>query len=198
MATERTLPSTGYFWQLGRAAGTATRTNSLATIEGEPIVRRAARSLVVQSEVEDTIVVLGHEAESVREAIGDLDVTVVVNESYDQGQSTSVRVGIQTVSKRNTDATLIALGDMPDVTIGSINSILKAYERGGGDIIAAACDSRRGNPVLFDSRFFDRLTDVSGDIGGRQILFSSDSAILLETGDSGVLRDIDRPEDLVE
>jgi len=70
------------------AAGTSSRYGDanklLATIEGEPIVRRAARSLV-QSEVEDTIVVLGHEAESVREAIGDLDVTVVVNESYDQG-----------------------------------------------------------------------------------------------------------------
>ncbi|WP_254533219.1 nucleotidyltransferase family protein [Natrinema gelatinilyticum] len=169
----------------------------LATIEREPIVRRAARSLV-RSKLDDVIVVLGHEVDRIREATTDLDVSVVVDESYDRGQSTSVHAGVRAARERDADATLIALGDMPDMMTDSIDATVEAYERDGGNVIAAACDGRRGKPVLFDSQYFDWLTDVSGDVGGRQILLTANDAIHLETGDPGVLRDIDRPEDLPE
>jgi molybdenum cofactor cytidylyltransferase len=50
--------------------------------------------------------------------------------------------------------------------------------------------------VLFDARFFDELTDVSGDVGGRRILLSSDEAALIQVDDPGVRRDVDTPADV--
>jgi molybdenum cofactor cytidylyltransferase len=50
--------------------------------------------------------------------------------------------------------------------------------------------------VLFDRRHFAALADVSGDRGGRRILLSGEGSALVETGDPGVRRDIDTPEDL--
>jgi CTP:molybdopterin cytidylyltransferase MocA len=94
------------------------------------------------------------------------------------------------------DAVLIALGDMHDVDDDSIDLVIGTYRLGEGDAVAAAYQGKRGNPVLFDRRYFDALVDVDGDVGGRKILHSDPDAVAVETGDPGVLYDVDRPTDL--
>ncbi|ELY43866.1 nucleotidyltransferase family protein [Natronorubrum sulfidifaciens] len=182
------------------AAGTSSRYGGenklLATLEGEPIVRHAARTLV-HSSVDPVVVVLGHEADRVQAALEGLAVDPVVNEAYDTGQASSLRAGIEAVCDRgDVDAVLVALGDMPFVAPETIETLVSAYAAGAGEALAAAFDGDRGNPVVFDARFFDALTDVDGDIGGREIFLESDSSALIEVDDAGVRRDIDVPDDL--
>lgn len=185
------------------AAGTSSRFGEenklLASEQGEPIVRRAARTLL-DSQVRTTTVVTGHEAGRVRDALADLNVRFVHAPDYAEGQSRSVQRGIEAVrqSNPNADAVVVALGDMPDVSPKTVDSLIAAYEAGTGDALAAAYEGQRGNPVLFDARFFDALSGVEGDIGGREILRSAEDAALVETGDPGVRRDVDRPTDLRE
>jgi molybdenum cofactor cytidylyltransferase len=178
------------------AAGTSSRFGErnklLAAVESEPVVRRAAETLLA-SDVDPVVVVLGHEADRVRAALADLNVGFVENSDYRDGQATSVRTGVEAVRER-ADAALFALGDMPFVVPESVGALLAAYRAGAGDALAAACDGERGNPVLFDARFFDDLAEVSGDTGGRAILLSEGT--LVETGDPGVCRDVDEPADL--
>lgn len=180
------------------AAGTSSRygdENKLLTnCKGDQIVRRAIRTLV-RSELDHVIVVLGYEADRVHKAVEDFDISVVVNESYELGMGTSVRAGVEAARERSADAVLIALGDMPNVMVSSVNTLVEAYERGVSDVIAVAYEGQRGNPVIFDSRFFDQLTDSAGDVGGRTILLSSDDTVLLEVDDPGLCHDIDLPED---
>ncbi|MBZ6493624.1 nucleotidyltransferase family protein [Natrinema longum] len=183
------------------AAGTSSRFGNenklLATLEGEPIVRQAARTLV-RSGVEPVVVVLGHEADRVGDAIEGLPVETAVNEAYDTGQASSLRTGIRAIRGRDReyDAAVIALGDMPFVAPSTVDSLVSAYAADAGDALAAAFDGERGNPVLFDERFFDALADVDGDIGGREILRESDASALVPVDDPGVRRDIDSPDDL--
>lgn len=183
------------------AAGTSSRYGDenklLVALDGEPLVRRAAATLV-ESDVDGVTVVVGHEAEAVREALADLDVAVAANPDYAAGQSTSVRRGVRDARERGADAVLIALGDMPNVAPASVDLVVEAYERGVADVVAAGYDGRRGNPVLFDTRHFDDLVGVDGDAGGRHLLRESESAVAVETGDPGVLRDVDRPGDLAD
>ena len=91
---------------------------------------------------------------------------------------------------------MFALGDMPDVVPSSVDALIDAYGAGAGDALAAAHEGERGNPVLFDARHFDDLADVDGDVGGREILLDGDASALVETGDPGVVRDVDVPGDL--
>lgn len=185
------------------AAGTSSRFGEanklLATENGEPIVRRAAQTLL-ESGLRSVTVVTGHEAERVRDALVDLDVCVVHAPDYAEGQSQSVRRGITAVREAfpDADAVVVALGDMPDVSSATVDRLLAAYEAGMGTALAAAYEGERGNPVLFDSRFFDALAGVEGDVGGREILRATADAALVETGDPGVRRDVDRPGDLRE
>lgn len=181
------------------AGGTSSRYGDanklLATVAGEPIVRHAARTLV-RSSLDATTVVLGHDAERVRAALAALEAEFTVNTAYRSGQSTSVREGVRSAQRRNADAILVALGDMPTVTVETIDRLRNAYESTEYDAIAAGFDGQRGNPVLFDARYFDSLADIAGDSGGRELLLSSETAAVLETDDPGVLEDLDSPDDL--
>jgi molybdenum cofactor cytidylyltransferase len=183
------------------AAGTSSRFGErnklLATIDGEPIVRRAARSLLA-ADLAGVTVVLGNEHERVRAALADLDVQFVRAPDYADGQSRSLRRGIATIRERDpdVDAVVIALGDMPAVSPATVGALQAAYEAGAGSALAAAYEGQRGNPVLFDARHFDALTATGGDTGGRAVLLGTEDAALVETGDPGVVRDVDRPGDL--
>jgi molybdenum cofactor cytidylyltransferase len=181
------------------AAGTSSRFGArnklLATWDGDPLVRHATRTLC-RSIVDSVVVIVGHDHERVSAAVDDLDVAVVRNDDYETGQATSVRRGVRAARDRDATAALFALGDMPRVAVRSIDRLVRAYKAGAGDALAAACDGTRGNPVLFAARHFDALVDVTGDVGGRTILLTDDRSALVETGDTGVLVDVDRPEDV--
>lgn len=181
------------------AAGTSSRFGDrnklLEAWRGEPLVRHATRTLC-DSSVAEVVVVLGHEHERVRAAVADLDATTVVNDDYEAGQAASVRRGVAAARDRDASAAVFALGDMPRVAVESVDALVDAYRADVGDALAAACDGRRGNPVLFGSRHFDPLSDVAGDRGGRAILLRGERSALVETGDQGVLADVDRPEDI--
>jgi len=183
------------------AAGTSSRFGDrnklLATREGEPIVRRAARTLL-DAGLAPVVVVVGHEAERVKAALDGLEVRFVTNEAYATGQASSVRAGVQALvdAEEAIDAAVIALGDMPYVASETVETLVDAYEAGVGDALAPAHEGVRGNPVLFDQRFFADLVDVSGDVGGREILLEGGSSACVAVDDPGVRRDVDEPADL--
>lgn len=180
------------------AAGTSSRFGEenklLAAVDGDSLVRRAVETLLA-ADLSEVIVVVGYEGDAVRGAVDDLPVKVVQNENYADGQATSVRRGQEAVSQ-SADGVCVALGDMPEVGAETVETLVTAFAAGVGDPLAAAHDGQRGNPVLFGRQFFDRLADVEGDTGGRAILRDVPDTTLVETGDPGVRRDVDRPEDL--
>lgn len=169
----------------------------LASVDGTPIVRRAAQS-VIDAGIEDIVVIVGHDEEAVLETLEDLDFEFRVNEDYPDGQSTSVHEGVDVARERGWDGTVFALGDMPFVAPESIEAIRDAYAAGEGSIVAAGNEGKRGNPVLFDRAHYDTLADIEGDKGGRELVENHDDAVIVETGDPGVTRDIDYEEDLVK
>ncbi len=179
------------------AAGTSSRYGDanklLARVDGEPIVTRAVRTYL-DAPVDPIVAVVGHEAGRVRTALPD-GVRVVHNPDYADGQAASVRTGVAAVPP-DADAAVVGLGDMPFVRSETVTRLVRAFRAGAGDPLAAAVDGRRGNPVCFGSRWFDALRGVAGDVGGRGILLSAPDAALVETGDPGVHRDVDRPSDL--
>lgn len=181
------------------AAGESSRFGSgnklLAPIDGTAVVRRAAATLL-SSAVAEIVVVVGHDDASVRAALSDCPVVFRSNPDYAAGQSTSVRTGVEAARERGWDATVFALGDMPFVAPDSVDALLDRYGSDAATIVAAACDGERGNPVLFDSKHYGTLADVTGDVGGRELVESHPEAVLVETGDPGVARDVDTEADL--
>ncbi|SDY94267.1 nucleotidyltransferase family protein [Halopenitus persicus] len=176
------------------AAGTSSRFGDsnklLSTIDGEPLVRHALRSLL-DAALSPVFVVVGHESEAVREAVDGSGATVIEAPNYERGQSASVRAGTAAVAETNAAAAIFLPGDMPFVDPATVRALVDAYDAGVGDTLAPAIDGRRGNPVLFDRRHFAELRRIDGDVGGRSVLLGSDNAALVSVGDEGVRIDID-------
>lgn len=166
----------------------------LEDVDGTPMVRRAV-SAMLDSEVDEVVVVVGHESDAVREAIEDLDVETVVNDAYRDGQSTSLHLGVELARERDWEATVFGLGDMPFITSEAIDLVVQAYAEEHASIVAAGYEGKRGNPTIFDEAFYDDLLEVTGDTGGRPVLMSNSNVGVVETDEPGVLRDIDTRED---
>lgn len=196
-ASVRERPIVGILLAAGRSSRFGTANKLLATVDGDPLVRQAAATLS-GSAVDRTVVVLGHEADRIRRALAGLDVEFRTNETYGRGQSTSVREGVRAAREHGASAAVIALADLPAVSQSTIDVLVSAYRADAGTALAAAFEGRRGNPVLFDERHFEALEDVSGDAGGRELLLDGDRAAIVETGDPGVVRDVDTEADLDE
>ena len=167
----------------------------LATVNGRPMVDHAV-STFDASRLETVVVIVGNDAEAVKRAIDSTTVTTIENEHWHEGQSTSVRTGLTVANEQQADGVIFGLGDMPWLSSTTVDILVDGYYRTEASVIAAAYEGKRGNPVLFARETFDTLSEIEGDKGGRNVLLQADDAIAIETGDPGVRRDIDRPEDL--
>ena len=70
------------------------RPKALLPIDGVRFVEKIVAALK-STGVGNIIVVLGHHAEEMRQKIGDLPVTILVNHDYKQGQLSSLQVAIR-------------------------------------------------------------------------------------------------------
>lgn len=165
----------------------------LADLDGRPVVAHAAETLTGSTAGRVAAVVDPDSA--VPEALPE-GVTVVRNPDAAAGQATSVRRGVAWARDREADAVVFALGDLPRVDPGTADRLVAAWRAGEGSALAAGHEGQRGNPVLFDASHFDALAAVTGDTGGREVFRSATSNAVVETGDPGVVADVDTPADL--
>ncbi len=180
------------------AAGLGTRFEAgnklVATVEDEPIVRRAVRSLA-EAPLDRTVAVVGHDDESVRDAVESHADETIGNAEYERGQSRSVRLGARDAREAGADAVVFLPGDMPCVDPETVRKLGAAYRGGDADIFVPTYDGQRGNPVLFDAVHFEDLISLSGDVGGRS-LFDEGTVRRVSVDDPGIHLDIDTKADL--
>jgi molybdenum cofactor cytidylyltransferase len=153
------------------AAGASTRLGQpkqLLIYEGEPLVRRIARQALA-SRVASLVVVVGNQAEQVRDSLAGLDLQIVENPDFLQGQSTSLKAGLGALAP-DLAAAMVLLVDQPFVDAELIDQLIARYAETGALIVAPQHGGRRGNPVLFDRAIIPELLTVVGDVGAREII----------------------------
>jgi len=183
------------------AAGRSSRMGGpnklLAELDGKALVRHAAEA-ATGAGLAQTVVVTGHRAEEVGATLAGLDLSLVHNPDFAEGMAGSIRTGMNALSP-DTDAVIILLGDMPRIDSAIARKLVAAYrENETGLIVTATADGKRGNPVLWDRRFFDALKSLSGDVGARHIIAENPDLLAeVEIGTAARL-DLDTPEALKE
>jgi molybdenum cofactor cytidylyltransferase len=198
MPRQGTPPPTGQVAAVVLAAGLSSRmapANKLLVSDanGVAMVARVVDAALA-TRAAPVLVVVGHQAAEVRDALRGRDVQIVQAAGYATGMAASLRAGIAALPP-GAAAALICLGDMPLVGAPLIDSLIEAYEPDEGRlIILPTAGGKRGNPVLWDRRFFADMTHLSGDTGARSLLRTHAEAVWeVETGDAAVLTDFDTP-----
>ena len=184
------------------AAGRSTRmgpVNKLLTrFDGRAMVRAVVDELEGSS-ARPVVVVTGHEAGRVEEALAGADVRLVHNPEYRQGLSGSIRAGLAALPEA-AQAAVICLGDMPLVTSAHVDKLVAAFDPAEGrEICVPVFEGKRGNPVLFARRFFEEMSSVRGDVGARHLIGEYEEYVCeVAMEDRAVLVDVDSPQALRE
>jgi len=178
------------------AAGSATRFGSdklrHALPHGVSIAVQAARHL--RSELPVVYAVVRPGQEKLRENLEAEGCEVVTCENAAEGMGASLACAARAAGPAQ--GYLVALGDMPFIRRSSIAAVRDALA-GGAPLAAPYFRARRGHPVGIGARFFDELLSLRGDEGAKALLKQNESILVkVPVGDPGVIRDIDRPEDL--
>jgi molybdenum cofactor cytidylyltransferase len=181
------------------AAGQSSRMGGpnklLLPLEGEPLVRRTVRA-VLESGVQETVVVTGHQAREVARAVLDLPVTVQPNLRHEDGQMRSVAAGVAALA-RATDAILVCPGDMPLLTAGDLLALIAAYRaHPEASIVIPRHEGARGNPIVFAAAYAPEVAAGRRLIGCRKLAQQyPEETWYFEAGHDRYTTDLDTPED---
>ena len=190
------------------AAGEARRfgeSKQLLDYHGQSFIRAVAKTALA-SALSPVVVVTGANADAVEAAVSDLPVLLARNTNWQNGQSSSIRTGLQALrhpdlqrvspaSFEPVGGAIFLLADQPQVTSTVIQALTEKHAQTLAPVLAPLVADRRANPVLFDQVTFPDLLSLTGDVGGRAI-FSKYPPVYLPWHDESLLMDVDTPEDL--
>jgi molybdenum cofactor cytidylyltransferase len=170
------------------------RNKLLLDLDGKPILCHAV-DRALGAGLSEIVVVSGHQASKVRAALGERPVKVIEAREHRLGMSASLKAGIRALHPK-TEAVLVMLGDMPQVSAPLIQRLIAAYNPlEGRSIVVPTVDGKRGNPVLFDRRYFQEMLALEGDVGARHLIGAHDDQVAeLAVDDAAVFTDVDTPE----
>lgn len=178
------------------AAGSAVRmkADKLALMyKGQRLLDRALTPLLSARSVSAIVVVVHPDF---RIPLDRARCTVVVNPDHARGMSTSLRAGVA-AAPDHTNAFMIALADMPEITMPLVESLIDAFRQTDKDILVPNRAGSNGHPVLFDRKYEDELRALQGDVGAKAIIRRHASSVeRFPTDDRAVLFDIDTPESI--
>jgi molybdenum cofactor cytidylyltransferase len=188
------------------AAGMSTRMGQnklLLNFREKPLIVRAVDTLLA-SDIDEVIVVLGHETEKVRDqlerSIGLTNkapgkpVRLVQNPDYQNGLSTSVRTGVEAVS-RQANGIMIYLADQPLLEPEDVNRIVAGFAAAkevNKSIVVPFFRGERGNPVILDASLRDSILGIAGDVGCKGVIKRyPEKVYAIEMENDHVVRDVD-------
>jgi molybdenum cofactor cytidylyltransferase len=181
------------------AAGSSTRMGRpklLLPLAGKPIIQHVVDT-ALGAPVGEVMVVLGSDPGEVRAALRPDDrLRFTVNERAQEGQSTSLRAGLDAV-RPEAEAAVILLADQPSVSPSALDAVLIAAA-GSLPPDAAAVQASYGgvpaHPTLFLRRVWSDVVE-QGDHGARNwIRTHPERRVLVEVGGEPP-EDVDTPED---
>ncbi len=182
------------------AAGLSRRMGSqnklLLPIRGKPMVRWVAEALCEVDGV-SVSVVLGYEADRVRESLRGLELTCVENPSFERGMTTSIKCGVS-ASAENAKGFMICLSDLPNMTAGEYAYLLQEFlmqlVQDEACIGLPVYQGKKGNPVIFSSSYRSAILEHTEMEGCKQIVKThAEHVHLIEMSSPNCLHDIDTP-----
>ena len=149
---------------------------------------------LLESRVDEVIVVLGSEAAKVAKKVAARRVKTVVNPDYRRGMGTSIARGLNSVSIKAT-AIMLVLADQPFIDSKVINQLIDEFETPNKSIAVPVYKGRRGHPIIFAIKYKNELSGLKGDTGGKDIIERHpDDVIEVAVESEDIFTDIDDVE----
>ncbi|HAE42119.1 MAG TPA: hypothetical protein DCG34_04275 [Clostridiales bacterium] len=175
------------------ASGFSSRFGSdklLSDFKGKEVIRWVLDNCL-ESRLDEIIVV--YRRTELLSLLINLPIKFIENKMAHSGMSTSVKLGISSLSDESTGC-MILMGDQPLFGKDDINLMIDRFSN-NEVLIVASHHGKRRNPVIFPRKYYGDLLASSGDKGGRDIIDNDAEKILIDF-DASKLMDIDSVSDL--
>jgi molybdenum cofactor cytidylyltransferase len=181
----------------GRSSRMGRAKASLPLDGGDTFLTRIVRTFL-EANVDDVVVVLGHDAEAIADAFStaNLPARIALNADYDRGQLSSLVAGLSLVDRPGVIAVLVTLVDVPLVSAATVRAVVDHYRRTRAPIVRPTSGTRHGHPLMIDRSLFGELRAADPDSGAKPIVRAHASPLGdLAIADEGAFRDIDTAEE---
>ncbi len=171
--------------------------------DGRPMLATTIRRIQA-STARRIIVVLGHRAHDIRDAIIPyMDPRhppphLIHAAGHASGLSASLRAGVAAAQAEGAGGALICLGDMPLVPTGLLDRMIQTHHDSHPAAVVVMQGGRRGHPVLWDRRMFPALLRMQGDRGARDLLRQMGDDLRRLPAGPEIHADFDTPERLAQ
>ena len=167
------------------------RPKQLLELDGKPMLQHTVD--LASARFEEVVLVLGHEADAIEEALEvPPEVRVVRNPDYERGQASSLKVGIAAVPAES-EAAAVFLGDQPRMSGALVKEVIEAFRNSSAAVVRPGTSDAPGHPVLVRRQSFAQWARLSGDEGARVLMRGSDVHFVALS--SPLPDDVDTPQD---
>jgi molybdenum cofactor cytidylyltransferase len=196
-----TADSPGWFQVAGLilAAGSGSRMGKLKQLipYGGGTLLWHAVDTALDAALGPVVVVIGAEAEAVRQALTHKDVLIAENPLWETGMGSSVAAGVRALHEggEELDAVAILLTDQPKITARHLSQMRGALQKSDADAVAASYADTLGVPAMFRASVFDRLANLDPASGAKKLLMDSGLKVVPFNLPEAAF-DLDTPADL--
>jgi molybdenum cofactor cytidylyltransferase len=171
------------------------RPKALLPIGNQNFIERIVAALK-QSKAGRILVVLGHNADEMRQQIEHLGIDIVINPQYKKGQLSSLQSAIRSIEKDDDcDGLLVHLVDHPYIDARLVDLMIQRFYKTKKLIVVPRHHGKRGHPVIFSRELFGELLTAPIDEGAKAVVNAHRQETLeIEWQDEGITVDIDTPE----
>ncbi|MFZ0733897.1 MAG: nucleotidyltransferase family protein [Candidatus Sulfotelmatobacter sp.] len=162
----------------------------------ETFLSAAIRSL--EDSTDFVVIVAGKNASSLAPIVYSLGSSLVTNPDPDQGQFSSLQVGLREVMNRGRDAAIITLVDRPPAAIVTVKHLRRAFEAAPSNIWAVVPEfsGKHGHPYVVGREMIERFLQAPDTGNARDIEHQYHDRIqYVPVEDPFVAMNINTPED---
>ena len=146
------------------AAGDSSRMGfpkQLAEYKGKTILETVVET--VTSNLDETVVVLGHENDTITQKLDFKESTILINENWEEGIVSSIRTALFYLSENNEiDSAMIFMADQPSVNNKIIDKLIKTKKK-DDEVVISKYRYKLNYPIIVPKFFWSKLELLTYD-----------------------------------
>jgi len=165
----------------------------LLELDGESVIRGVARRALAGG-LSPLVVVLGADAFRMSEELSGFACRIVVNESYEQGITSSMRAGVSSLDP-HVAAAMILLADMPRVSSDMISAMVARCRETDRPLVISDYEGVNAPPIVYRCALFQELMQLTVEGCGKQVVKRHRDEAEVMHWQASALEDLDVPAD---
>ena len=161
------------------------------------VIHESRKNAESGKEIGCTRVVLGAHTKEITEKIPLDHSAIVLNPNWKEGQLSSIKEAIRSLTEVQADGLMLFLVDHPLVSAELVGELVRRFYTSNRAIVLPKFRDRRGHPVIFASRLYPELLAASVEQGARAVVWAhADEVLEVPTNEEGVVLNLNDPEAL--